>query len=184
MLEILEGRVVWEKTEHGIRMRIPARRGPFKAVFGPLVAIWLVLEIVRSRHQSVRPFPEDTEFMLQMIAMAIYVVAFFYFVAWLVWTLTGDTLLALDSSELRIQTRVLGIDLTTHAFPADQVSRLRFVPPFRKSDYWSVLNRDSSSIEFEAANKPHTFAKGVTETEARALIDKMLQVYQFPRSWF
>ncbi len=184
MPEILEGRVEWEETGHGIRIRIPARRGPLKVVYGPLVAIWLVLEMVRYRHQSLRPFPEDIEFMLQMIAAGIYVVAFFYFVAWLAWTLTGDTLVALDSSELRIQTRVLGIDLTTHAFPADQVSRLRFVLPFRKSDSWSVLNRHSTSIEFEAANKPHNFAKGVTETEARALIDKMLQVYQFPRSWF
>ena len=50
MYETLEGRVKWQKTDHGIRIAIPVRRGPFVAIYAPLVTIWLVLATIRYWH--------------------------------------------------------------------------------------------------------------------------------------
>jgi hypothetical protein len=184
MYEKLEGRVMWEKTDQGIHIGIPVRRGPFAAVYGPLVAIWLVVATIRYWKLLAGPHPEDINFTLQTIAIGIYSVGFIYFVCWLAWTSTGETVVTLNPPEVKIQTRVFGVNLSTRTLQTNQINRMKFIPPSRFVTQRSVLNPNSSRIQFLVNDRPQSFAKGVSKDEARALIDKMLQVYEFPRSWF
>jgi hypothetical protein len=184
MSEKLEGRVTLEKTDQDIRFGIPVRRGPFGAIYGPLVVIWLILATVRYWHLLAGPHPEDTNFDLQMIAIGIYVLGAVYFLGWLSWTMTGETLVILSPPEIKIQVRVFGIELSSRTFQISQVNRLRFVPHRRLATQPSVLNPNSSWIRFDVNRKPQNFGKGVTEDEARAVIDKMLEICEYPRGWF
>jgi hypothetical protein len=184
MLQALHGRLMWETAGHGIRVAIPVRRGPFAAIYAPLVTICLVFATVRYWKLLAGPHAEDTNFTLQMVALGIYGLGFIYFVCWLAWTMTGDTLVTLIPPEVKIQKRVFGVELATRTFQTGQINRIRFVPPTRLATQKSVLNPNSSCIRFEANKKSERFAKGITEDEARALIDKMLLIYEFPRSWF
>lgn len=184
MYEKLEGRVLYENSEDGVHIQIPVRRGPFAAVYGPMVGIWLGLATIRYWRLLAGPHPEDINFKLQLVAIAIYVVGFVYFLLWLVWTLTGETLITLKPPTLKIQTRVFGVLLATRIFETHQIHRMRFVPHSRVLTQQSVINPNSSYICFETTNQRQKFAKGVSAAEARALIDKMLLVYEFPRSWF
>ena len=184
MYETLEGRVMFEKTDRGLRIAVPVRRGPFAAVYGPLVVIWLALATVRYWRLLAGPHPEDINFKLQMVAIGVYVVGFIFFAIWLAWTTSGQTVITMNPPEVKIQTRVFGVDLTSRTFQTHQINRMRFIPHTRVVTQRSVINPNSSYIRFEANNRRQRFAKGVSAEEARALIDKMLQVYEFPRSWF
>jgi hypothetical protein len=184
MFEKLEGRVMIEKTGHGLRISIPVRRGPFAAIYGPLVAIWLGLATIRYWHLLAGPHPEDLNFNLQMIAIGIYVFGFIYFVCWLAWTMTGENVVILNPPEVKIESRVFGVPLASRTFQASQIHRIRFIPHKKVATQRSVINPNSSCIRFEVDKRSESFAKGVTEDEARALIDKMLLIYEFPRSWF
>ncbi len=184
MYEKLEDRVTFEKADPGVRIVIPVRRGPFAGVYGPLVTIWLVLAIIRYSHLLAEPHPENLNFDLQMISIGLYVVGFIYFVCWLAWTMTGDTLVTLDPPEVKIEVRVFGFALTSRSFQTSQIHRIRFIPHTRVATQQSVINPNSSCIRFEVNKKSESFGNGVTEDEARAMIDKMLLVYEFPRSWF
>jgi len=184
MLEPLEGRVTWEKTHEGLRAAIPVRRGAFTVIYAPLIVIWLVLATIRYWQVLSEPRQDTTEFVLQMIAIGIYGLGFLFFVGWLAWTWTGETMVILNPSEIKLERRVLGIDLAARTFRTDQVSRLKFIPPGKVATQRSALNPNSARIEFRADSRTLSFAKGVTEAEARALIDVMLEVYQFPGSWY
>jgi len=184
MGEKLEGRVMFENTDRGIRIAIPVRRGPFAAIYAPLVIFWLGLATVRYWNLLAGPHPEDINFGLQMIAIGVYVAGFFYFVCWMAWTMTGETVVILNPPKVQIQTRVFGLPLLSSTFHTSQIHRIRFIPHKRIATQRSIINPTSSCIRFEVNKRSESFAKGVTEYEARALIDRMLLVYEFPRSWF
>ncbi len=183
MHKTLTGRVMWDETDQGICLSIPVRRGRLTAVYGPLVAVWLALATIHYWRLLAGPHPEDTNFTLQMVAIGIYAIGFIYFVCWLAWIKTGETLVTMHPPELTLQTRVLGIDLTSRTFQTHQINRIRFVPPGKARMQRSVIDPNSSCIRFDANNRIETFARGVTEGEARAMIDRMLETYQFPRNW-
>jgi hypothetical protein len=184
MYEKLEGRVTFEHTDHGLRIAIPVRRGPFVAIYAPLVAIWLGLATVRYWNLLAGPHPEDINFGLQMIAIGIYVVGFIYFACWLAWTTTGETVVFLNPPKVRIQSRIFGFPVASSTFHTSQIHRIHFVPHTRIRTQRSIINPNSSYIRFDVNERPEILARGVTEAEARALIDRMLLVYEFPRSWF
>jgi hypothetical protein len=184
MFEALEGRLTWERKGQSIRIAIPVRPGPFAGIYVPLIVIWLVLATIRYWHVLSEPRQETTEFILQIVAIGIYVVGFFLFLGWIAWTWTGETMVFLNPAEIKIERRVLGIDLAARTFPTNQVSRLKFIPPSRVATQQSTLNPNSTRIQYQADSRTLSFGKGVTEAEARALIDKMLEVYRFPGSWY
>jgi hypothetical protein len=101
--------------------------------------------------------------------------------SWLLRILTARTVLTLDPTETRIQRRILGFDWQTRSFSTVGLSDLEYIPPPR---IWSE-QKDSdpvtSEIQFHAGDRTHSFAAGVTESEARALIGKMMEVYDFPK---
>jgi hypothetical protein len=121
---------------------------------------------------------------MQLIAIGIYAVGFVYFICRLAWTLTGETMVTLNPPQVTIQTRVFGVALSSRTYHTDDIYRMHFIPPKRMATQHSVLNPNSSCIRFYVNNRAQRFAKGVSSDEARALIDKMLQVHEFPRSWF
>src|SRR5271167_4876239 len=112
MYEELEGRLKWQKTDLGIEVAIPARRGALTILYGPLVALWLIAAAVRYWNLLTSTHTDDLEFTLQMIAIGIYVLGFFFAVCWLIWTFTNETILSLDRSAMKIHRRVIGIDLS------------------------------------------------------------------------
>src|SRR5580698_4407516 len=123
----LAGRVTFEQNDDGLRIAIPVRPGPFVAIYAPLVLFWVGLATAYYWKVLVGPHPEDLNFDLQQIAIAIYVAGF-------------------------------------HFFPHKRIKTQR-----------AIFNPNSSCIRFEVKGRSEIMAKGVTEEEARVLIDKMLQ---------
>lgn len=184
MYEKLEGRVTVEHTEKGLRIAIPVRSGPFVAIYAPIVIFWLGLATVRYWSLLIGPHPADLNFDLQKIAIGIYVVGFIYIICWLAWITTGQTLLILNPPKVKIQSRVFGLPLFSSTYKTSQIHRIHFIAHKRIRTQPSIINPNSSYIRFDVNERQEILARGVTEAEARALIDRMLQVYQFPRSWF
>ena len=166
-----------------MRVAIPVRRGRLMLVYGPLVVIWFMVASVRYWHVLSSPHPQDSEFTLQLIAIGIYVLGFLYFLWWVTWSFTGETIVILDPVELKIQHRVLGIDLSTKTFRNEQVARLIYVPPAKSPTNQSVIDPTSGKITFRSQNKTHSFAVGILELEASTLIEQMLLIYGFPGSY-
>ncbi len=180
MFEELEGRLKWQKTDQGILVAIPARRGALTILYGPLVGIWLIAAAVRYWNLLTTSHADDPEFTLQMIAIGIYVVGFFFAVCWLLWTFTNETILAVDRSEMKIHRRLIGIDLSIRSFPITDVRNLRFVGPTRSWASHGHTDPKTSKIQFQTGNRTHTFAWGITEEEAYAVFARMHTVYKFP----
>lgn len=183
MLDKLAGRLTWEQTPQGIRVEIPARPPAMTYLFVPLIVLWLVLAAIRYWHLLGQPHAEDTEYTLQLISMGIYAVGFCIFVCWMAFIFTGDSILTLDKTEMKIQHRVLGVELASRSFPSNQVYQVLYIPPDRPETRRSVIDPNTSKIQFEVDDGTHSFARGVTETEACALILLMLTVYKFPHSY-
>jgi hypothetical protein len=184
MLARLEGRLTWERAGNSIRVAIPVRRGRLMLFYGPLVIIWLIIASIRYWHVLSSPHAQDPEFTLQMIAIGIYVVGFLYFLWWITWSFTGETMVILNPIELKIQQRIIGIDISTKTFRNEEVARVIYVPPAKSPTNQSVIDPTSGKITFRAKNTTHAFAKGILEIEASVLIEQMLQIYGFPGSYF
>lgn len=182
MLETLEGRLKWERTAQGILVSVPVRRGPSLAGYALLVVVWLTIASIHYWHLFSSPTADTPERTLQFAAIAIYVFGFFLFLAWLLWTATGETMVMLDSEELRIQRRVIGIDVSTSTYRTSDIRNVRFVRP---TPFWALrsdTDPSTSKIQFVTTRGFHSFAKGIGESEAAALIERMVEIYRFPRS--
>jgi hypothetical protein len=180
MLETLEGRIKWEHTPAGLFVTIPVRRGATTVGYAGLVLVWLTIASIHYWHMMKEPGPESPEFMFQVIAVSIYAFGFFFFLAWLAWTLTGETVVMLDESELKIQKRAVGIELTSQSFRTHEVHSFNFIRP---RPFWALradTDPNSSKVRFTVAGKYHYFASGISEAEATALVEKMVTVYHFP----
>jgi hypothetical protein len=182
MLVELEGRLKWKRTSRGILIVIPARRSGMIALYSPLVVTWLVLATIHYWHLLAAPHLAGSEFTFQMIAIGIYALGFCFFVCWLAWILTNDTVVTLDPDEMKIQHRVMGIDVATFRFRTRETSGLRYVPPERFWAHKNDVDPKTSKIQFQCGGKAHTLTSGVTETEASALIARMQTFQWFPDS--
>jgi hypothetical protein len=180
MQEELSSRLSWVRTSRGIQIEIPGRRNGAVALYAPLVVIWLVLATIHYSRLLGPDRATGSEFTLQLIAVGIYAVGFCFFVCWLAWALTSDTVLSLDRDELKIQRRVMGIDVTTRRFQTSDASRLRYVPPTRSWGDKNTVNPTSSKIQFQTHGKVYTIASGITEPEAASVIGWMHSVHRFP----
>jgi len=182
MVETLEGRLKWERTPGGIHVSIPVRRGPTTAGYVVLVIIWLTIASVHYWHLFSSPSIDSPRLMLQVIAVGIYVIGFFIFLGWVAWTVTGETVLDLDSNQMRIQLRALGIDLSSRSFPTREVHSFNYVRP---RQFWALradTDPSTSRIRFTVKGKYHYFARGVSQSEAFALVERMVEIHRFPGS--
>lgn len=175
MLEKLEGRLMWERTPVGIRVEIPARLDWAVVVLGVILTVWALLGM------SVAPLEVLTH-------DAPGFAAWFFWLCFLVlacaaaillaWNFKGRTTLTLDPAEMKLVRSVFGVEWNKRVFQIREVRNLRYLP---SSGYKLGRTYIPSVFCFEAGDKTHAFASGTTDIEAFALIDRMLDVYAFPR---
>jgi hypothetical protein len=180
MLDMLEGRLRWKRTPDGIIVSIPPRHGTLTILYGPLVGACLLAAAIYYWHALTTPHPEDTEHTLQLVAIGIYVLGFCFAVCWLIWAFTNETVLILNRNEMKIQRRVLGVELATRSFPNRQIRNFRFVPPTKT---WASRDADdpkTGRIQFQVGSNTQIFAEGVSAAESDALFAQMQTVYRFP----
>src|SRR5580698_545519 len=116
MLETLEGRLKWERIPGGIQISIPVRRGTSTAGYALLVLIWLTIASIHYWHLFTQPRLDSPDAIYQLMAVCLYVVGFIFFLGWLAWTSTGETLLSIDSNDMKIQHKAMGIELSSHSY--------------------------------------------------------------------
>jgi hypothetical protein len=174
MREILAGRLTWEPTGEGIRVDIPARRSWTIGIhFLWLIlwcgAGWLALTRIHEGHHAAAQIP-----LIWIVGWAAGVV---FMTARILWSLTGTTTLQLNSRDLRISRQMMGMQVGTRNYANADVRNLRFIPNM-------IRGRSNlpSHISFEEKGKTNSFAWAVSETEAEALIGKMMEVYKFPKA--
>lgn len=181
-MDKLEGRVKWERTPGGILIVVPVRRGASTAGYAALVLIWLTIASVHYWHLFNNPRLDGTAETYILIAIVIYIVGFLIFLGWLAWTATGETVLVLDQNDMKLQNRALGIEISSRTFRTMDVHSFNYVRP---KQFWALradTDPSSSRIRFTAGGKYHYFARGVTEAEAFALVERMVEVHRFPGS--
>jgi hypothetical protein len=172
MLETLAGRLKWEHTGTGIRVEIPARLDWTTLFFvvwlaGWSVAGWHVILDALSK-PNVQPF--------NLLWLVGWAAGECFVIASVVWSLAGNTTLMLDSSTLEINRRIAGIQLDRRSFATTSVHNLRYIPAANRG-----RRSYGSQICFEADGKTRAFASKIEDAEAFALIDRLLDVYMFPK---
>jgi hypothetical protein len=180
MFQTLNGRIKWKHTARGVFITIPVRRGAMTHLYGPLVGLWLIAVAFRYRNLLNSPHIHDTEFTIELITIGIYIVGLIFAVCWLVWIFTSETGILINAREMKIQRMVLFIEMATRTFETPNVLGLKFIPP--KSTWASMGHLDprTSRIQFQAQERTHTLAMGVSQHEAAALFYAMQRVYRFP----
>jgi hypothetical protein len=180
MLQKLQGRILWKHTARGVFIAIPARRGAMANLYGPLVGLWLIAAAFRYRDLLQSPHIQDTVFTLQLISVGIYVLGLIFAVCWLLWMFTNETGVLINAREMKVQRMVLFVELASRTFETPDVHGLKFIPP---TTTWASMghpDRRTSKIEFQAGEKTHTLAVGISEHEAAAMFAAMQRVYRFP----
>lgn len=181
MLEDLEGRLSWEKKPDGIVVHIPSRRGSMFLLFGPVIAVWLMFVAARFSY-TVGPntTPEDIQTAVIWFIVAGVGVSFIILLFWAAWAFTSESILTLDQTAIKIQHRILGIEVLMQTYPTADAHNFRFIPPGGYSTTRTVVDPRTSKIQFKAGTKSCTFAAGVTSMEALILMERMQEVYKFP----
>ena len=173
MLEKLAGRLTWEPTGDGIRVEIPARRS-WTIVIQILWLLawcgagWLAVARIHEGHEAASFIP--------VIWVVVWAAGMLFVIASILWSLSGSTMLELNSYQLRITRHMMGLQMGTQSCANADVRNLRFIP--------NMIHGHSnvpSHISFEEKGKTRSFAWSVTEKEALALFEKMEQTYKFPR---
>lgn len=171
MLAQLEGRLTWERTVTGIRVLIPARRDWGSIISGIVWGLWAFVGL------CVTVFSWKLS-LVDGLAIIVFGSIESISVALLAWNLRGKTTLILDPREFRIARAALGVEWSSWNLPVGTVRNLRYIPPtaFRFFGHWGP-----GQMRFEANGKTRKFATGLKETEALALIERMIEIYEFPR---
>jgi len=181
MLEELEGRLSWEQKPDGMVVHIPSRRGSMFMLFGPVVGVWLLFAAARySFAVGPNATPEEAESALIWLIISGFGVCFCILLAWAAWAFTSESMLTLDESTIKIQSRVLGIEIVTNSFPVAEARSFRFIPPGGYSRSNNMADPRTSKIQFKVGSRVQTFARGITVSEASALMERMQQIYKFP----
>ena len=181
MLEELEGRLSWEQTPSGMVVHIPSRRGSMFMLFGPVIGVWLMFAAARFSVQvGPNTTPEDARSALAWLIVSGFGVSFCILLAWAAWAFTSESMLSMDQTNIKIQNRVLGIEIMTKTFPLVDAHAFRFIPPGGYASGSKVVDPRTSKIQFKVGPKQYTFARGVTELEAFVLMERMHDFYKVP----
>lgn len=172
MLETLAGRLKWEQTGQGIRVEIPARLDWTTLFF----IAWLAMWSLAGWHIIMQTFTKHDAPVFNMLWLVGWAAAECFVIASIIWSLAGHTTLILDAYVLEITRRIAGIQLDTRSFATSNVHNLRYMPAGNRG-----RRSYGSQICFEADCKTRKFASKVEDAEAFALIDRMLDVYNFPK---
>jgi hypothetical protein len=167
MLEKLAGRLRWERSCDGIRVIIPLRFSWLSALggIGFLALPQFTAEVFgRFRHGA-----GPASFAPEWTALCLVVV-------WFTMVFTTKQVLTLNPAELTIQARLFGIGVRKRSFATSRFHNLRFA----SAEYGLSMN-DTNRIQIDRDFKTRNFAFGISELEADTLIDKMMDVYRFPK---
>jgi hypothetical protein len=157
MLETLEGRLKWDRTQGGILITIPVRRGASTVGYVALVIVWLTIASIHYWHLFSSANGPDAIY--ELIAVAIYVVGFFLFLGWMAWVATGETVMILDGSRMTLQKRVLGIEVSSQSFNNHDIHSFLYIRP---KAFWALradTDPSSSRIRFTVAGKHYFFGR-------------------------
>jgi hypothetical protein len=175
MLETLAGRLKWERVGDGIRVVIPARF-PWMATrhmlilnsFGIFVPIAMM-----SAYSYLNGEPESWRGILIGSAFGLIT-------GYLGFMLTARTILSLDQSSITFQYRSFGIKRGTKKYLNEQLNNLQFISSSNREEIRNEYRQNEMQIDQDL--RTHSFAEGITKQEADALIEKMMEIYTFPKS--
>ena len=178
MLETLAGRLTWERTPDGIRVEIPARLS-WVALF---LTVWLTFWLYVGSRIIGKMLVDDDQSAWPLVWLVGWAAGACFVGGWLIWSVGGRATLVLEPVEMRIQRRVFGIEWDTRTYRTNSVRNLRYIPGYMSPGALeSGGGYNQSSIKFESDDKTRSFASGVSDIEAFALIDLMLGVHAFPK---
>ncbi|MFP5236031.1 MAG: hypothetical protein ACLGSD_09010 [Acidobacteriota bacterium] len=88
----------------------------------------------------------------------------------------GSELIVVTSSDLEIQSRVIGRVRSQRSFPNSTIENLRY------EEWWSGARGTprQQGIRFECVGETVTFARNATTAEAQEILHRMQQLYSFP----
>jgi hypothetical protein len=170
MLETLAGRLKWEQTEQGIRLVIPARFNGKRILYRLMSELWVPMII----------YAVSWYFLSSEARWGIFLgLAFGTVIAIFRLMLTGRAVLLLEPSRLTIEFRSFWIKRSTSKYLTARLENLRFVDASSREEIRNEYRQSEMQIDEDL--KTHPFAEGITESEALALIGKMMEVYSFPK---
>jgi hypothetical protein len=174
MLEKLAGRLKWEKTGPSIRVEIPAGRDWVTLIGGFGLAIFALFSLCVALLSLTIDIPTTTKWMCALGLVALECLA----LSVLIWNFKGKTLVELNPAQMKIVRHALGVEWNKRSFATRDLRNLEYLPSsgFRISRYYIP-----GVIRFEANDKTCNFASGISDIEAFALIDRMLDVYEVPK---
>lgn len=174
LFETLAGRIRWEQTRSGIRVEIPTRKDWSAILAVSVIEVWALrgLSIIPERF-FIYGQPNASQWAALLGFLSLGSLA----LIWLLWSFVGKSRLDLDPVELKIVRRILGLSLDTRTFRTREVRNLRYLP---HSEFRIFKGFIPGVFCFEADGKTHRFGSGVTDIEAFALLNEMLEVYEFP----
>ena len=174
LFETLAGRIRFERTGTGIRVEIPTRKDWSAILAVSAIEFWALrgLTIV-----SGRLFAGNQTNTTQWTALLGFATVAALGVVWLMWSCLGKSRLDLFQVELKIVRQIPGFHLDTRVFRTREVRNLRYLP---HSEFRIFKGYIPGVFCFEAEAKTHRFGSGVTDIEAFALINEMLDIYEFP----
>jgi len=174
IFETLAGRVRFERSGSGIHVEIPTRKDWTAILAVTVVATWSIegFSILLSRVVA-----DSQTNAGQWLAMLGFLGVGLLSLIWLGWSFVGKSRLDLDPAEFKLTRQVLGIHLDTRLFRTTEVRNLRYLPC---SEFRIFKGFIPGIFCFEAGDKTHKFGSGVTDIEAFALINEILEVHEFP----
>ncbi len=174
ILETLAGRIRFERTRSGIHFEIPTRKDWTAILAVSVIEIWAIegVSILMSRI-----FADGQSSAGQMSALLGFFLVGLLSLIWLGWSFVGKSRLTLDPVEFKLVRQILGIKLDTRVFRTAEVRNLRYLPC---SEFRIFKGFIPGVFCFEAEDKTQKFGSGVTDVEAFALLNEMLDVYEFP----
>jgi hypothetical protein len=177
MLQKLSGKLTWESAGSGIRVEIPARRNLQSVVAFILMLLWTMLAWF-----SVGSVPADSNLSIfAWVCLATGAAGSCFAVGWLLWSMTGRTVLTFDLMALSIRRSIAGIVSGTDSFATQDLYDLRYVPPAYIWAFRTDTDPKTSRVQFRVAGKTYTIVRGLTEREECALIDRMLEIHAIPK---
>jgi hypothetical protein len=168
-MEKLAGGLRCENTPNGTRLEIPAQSS-WQDIFALIFLIaWTSLAILYRRDI----LPGDQASPFGWFNLAFGILGVLLVAGLLLWSFTGCTFVTVNPLQIRLERRVAGLQWDTRTFRVDQVHGLRFVPPYSLYKYVVNTDRHPSKMELVANNKRYRFARGISEREACALVDRV-----------
>jgi hypothetical protein len=174
-MDKLADRLRWEPTANGIQVLIPARLDWKILFFAVWIVMWTVggIATIRQFLNEIADNKSDSFLALWLIGWAA---GECFVTATIIWAVGGKTLLRLDPATMTIEHQLFGIRFLVRSFATAEVRNLRLTQAVRKGRSYTA-----SHISFESGDKTRSFASGISDAEAFALIDKMLKVYPFAK---